>query len=104
MNHYRMLQPWTFRAGLLSLTPAQAEPRLYALQAVAPGVFSPWPSVQFKAGEVVGYDGPMDRATASAMTPVEPETHAEPSEPVPAPQPAQTPDPTPRKRGRPRKS
>lgn len=95
------MQAWTFRAGPLALTREQSEPRSHALRELSPGVYSPWPSVEFKAGEVVGYDGPMDRATAAALSLIKQAVPV--AEVVPAAEVAAT-EPQARKRGRPRKS
>ncbi len=60
-------------AGKLKLTPAQAEPRLTAGQ-IAPtekeGVFDIVAPVQFKRGEVFGYDGDFSPVVLEDMAPV----------------------------------
>lgn len=57
MKKYTTDGPVTFHAGaILGLTAAQAKPRAHALTTLREGRYEVRTSVQFKAGEVIGYD------------------------------------------------
>jgi hypothetical protein len=68
---YQATAPVTLGAGaVLGLSPAQAASRRSALQTVADGVFAAVAPLQFKAGEVFGYEGPLPKALADSLEPV----------------------------------
>lgn len=90
----RLLQARVFRAGRLALTAEQAAARAHQLAPMGGNEYEPIAPVEFKAGEVIGYVGEMDRALQDVCEVLE----------VPAPaqgQPkAEAPEAAPAKRGR----
>lgn len=85
MQRFLVAAPLRLNAGaVLELTPAQSGPRAAELRAVGEGVYEVQTSVQFKAGETIGYAGDLPKALASVLVPP---PAAEP-EPTPAPKPA----------------
>jgi hypothetical protein len=60
-----------FAAGVLSLTGEQAARRKHALRHLKDDRYEITAPVEFKAGEVIGYDGDMPKALAVLMEPAE---------------------------------
>lgn len=69
MNIYQVATAITLHTGILGLTPAQAASRRAALTDLGEGLYQIQQPVQFKAGEVIAYDGPMTKAMASQIKP-----------------------------------
>ena len=59
MKTYTVNQSLTIQSGILQLTKEQAKPRMHNLNAL-----------NFKAGEVFGYDGDLPKSVASLAEPV----------------------------------
>ena len=58
-----------FNPGIiLSLSEEQAAARAHCLTELEDGLYLVERRVEFKRGEVVGYDGPMDKALSSKVT------------------------------------
>lgn len=88
MQRYLVTAPLHLHAGaLLELTPEQAAPRV-AARALAPmpsdGVYEVRTSVQFKAGELIGYAGLVPKTLAAALASPDAPAAAEPAAPPPA--------------------
>lgn len=65
---YNVLTIATFGIGsILQLSDAQAARRCHALRALRKGIYEVHQPVQFKRGEVVGYDGELPKAMAEAI-------------------------------------
>lgn len=64
----------SFAAGILELTPVQASARSHALKPLGDSLYEVTAPVQFKNGEVVGYDGEINKSLLQLIT----ETSAEP--------------------------
>lgn len=65
---YQTTSPVTFGAGaVFGLSAAQADSRRPALQPAGDGMFVAVAPVQFKAGEVFGYQGPLPKALADDL-------------------------------------
>lgn len=73
---YKLLAPTEFRVGRLTLAEHQVASRAYALRANPDGTYEPAAAVQFKQGEVIGYEGPMPRVLQQRL-------EAVPDEPAP---------------------
>lgn len=69
MIEYRAEQAVTIPAGRLRLTPAQALARAHLVREVARGMYELDGPVQFKAGEVFGFEGELPKAMAAAVEP-----------------------------------
>jgi len=54
-------------AGVLRLTPAQSAPRLHNLKALGRGRFEIVSPVEFKRGEIIGYEGELPKALADVL-------------------------------------
>jgi hypothetical protein len=68
MKKFSISKAVTFTEGtVLGLTPEQAAPRAHALRELEEGVFVVEQPVQFKIGEVIGYEGELPRAIATAL-------------------------------------
>lgn len=76
----KILRPTAFSAGRLTLSPQQAAPRAHLLRSLGGGVFEPTAAVEFKAGEVIGFDGRVTRALAERLQPIEVAVPAVPTE------------------------
>lgn len=79
MQRLAILAPLRLNAGaVLELTPAQALPRSAELRPIGDGIYEVHGSVQFKAGEVIGYAGevPKQLASALAVPPSQASAHA----------------------------
>jgi hypothetical protein len=77
MQTFKAVEPTELFAGTLFLTPEQAAPRVTARQLVEDGEgFKILSRVQFKVGEVFGFDG----EPPCTVTPVEEETKTETGE------------------------
>jgi hypothetical protein len=57
--------------GVLGLTKEQAAPRLHNLKALPGGKYEIVRPVEFKRGEVIGYDGDLPKVLASALADVD---------------------------------
>lgn len=62
-----------FNSGILELAPEQASSRSHALASLGEGLFEIREPVQFKRGEIVGYDGDVNKALLQLIEPVESE-------------------------------
>ncbi len=70
---YRILQPLSFYAGaLLYLTNEQARPRRAVLKPLGDGLpcYEVITEANFKAGEIIGFDGDLPKAMAASVEPV----------------------------------
>lgn len=68
MKKYTLVGAATFGPGaILQLTADQATPRAHALKALGEGRFEARAAVQFKAGEIVGYEGDLPKAMAAQL-------------------------------------
>lgn len=88
MQRYLVTAPLHLHAGaMLELTPEQAAPRV-AARALAPmpsdGVYEVRTSVQFKAGELIGYAGLVPKTLAAALSSPDAPAAAEPAAAEPA--------------------
>lgn len=71
LTRYQATSSVTLGAGaVVGLSAAQAESRRPALQAVTDGVFAAVAPLQFKAGEIFGYEGPLPKSLADSLEPV----------------------------------
>lgn len=68
MKEYEATASVRLHAGRVRLTPEQHKPRAHALKHVSKDVYELEAPVQFKRGEVFGYDGAVDKVLASQMT------------------------------------
>lgn len=83
MEKYRVTSPVTFAAGTrLGLTEAQARPRRHALVEIKRGVYETVSSVQFKAGEEIGFDGDVPKGLLDSLGTDKPRKHI--AKPAPA--------------------
>lgn len=68
MKQYATVSTTAFPAGaILGLTAAQVKPRVHALREIREGRYEALAAVQFKAGEVIGYDGELSKAMAALV-------------------------------------
>jgi hypothetical protein len=67
MQCYTVLQPITLYSGILDLTSSQAVPRLSSLIPLGEGLYEIAGPVQFKAGEIIGYDGEVNKALIESL-------------------------------------
>jgi pyruvate/2-oxoglutarate dehydrogenase complex dihydrolipoamide acyltransferase (E2) component len=68
MKKYSISKGVTLNPGtVLGLTDKQAASRAHALREVKKGVFEVLSPVQFKIGEVIGYEGDLPRVIATAL-------------------------------------
>ena len=68
---YRILQPLSFYSGaLLHLTDDQARPRRAVLKPLGDDLHEVTTEANFKAGEVIGFDGGLPKAMAASVEPV----------------------------------
>lgn len=67
MAKYKILAPLTFGDGEISLTEAQAARRKHALTPLAKGRYKIVQPVQFKAGELIDYDGVLPKHMAAQV-------------------------------------
>mgnify|MGYP000945068412 CR=1 FL=1 len=82
---YQTTAPVTLGAGaVLRLSAAQAASRRAALQVCADGAFVTVAPVQFKAGEVFGYEGPLPKALADDLEAVTKAARAKAADDKPA--------------------
>jgi len=63
-----------FASGILELTSGQASARTHALKPLGDSLYEVTAPVQFKNGEVIGYDGEINKSLLQLVTP----TSAEP--------------------------
>jgi len=61
----------SFSSGILELTPDQASSRAHALTPLGDGLYEVTQPVQFKNGEVVGFDGDTNKALLQLVEPIE---------------------------------
>lgn len=61
-------------AGVVHLTPAQTHPRAHNLCALQGDDYEILRPVQFKTGEILGYDGTLPKALALNVTPAAPKS------------------------------
>lgn len=105
MPRFLVAAPLRLHAGaVLELTPAQVGPRAAELRALGEGVYEVHTSVQFKAGETIGYAGELPKALASVLVAPPPAAAAAaaPAAPAAAPAPpAKQASATPRRPARP---
>ena len=59
-------------SGILELTAAQANARAHHLELLQDGRFKIITTVEFKQGEVIGYEGDLPKALAALMEPEQP--------------------------------
>lgn len=94
MNLYRVIsKPIRLHAGKLKLNENQLAPRKHLLSPEAGDVFEIISPVEFKVGELIGYDGEVNKALLQGLEPII--LKAEAIEPAPvseeaAPKPAET--------------
>lgn len=69
MNKFEVTSPTgiTLPSGILGLQPEQAQSRSFALGSLGDGLYQILKPVQFKAGEVIAYDGPLTKAMATQL-------------------------------------
>jgi hypothetical protein len=89
MAVYRVLETLDLAAGTrLRLADGQARDRRHALEALGDGAYRARVPLQFKAGEVVGFDGAPDKAAAARLldlsAPAAPAEGGDPAEGAPA--------------------
>lgn len=70
MKTYTVNHPLTIQSGILQLTKEQAKPRMHNINALSNDTFLIINAVNFKAGEVFGYDGDLPKSVASLAEPV----------------------------------
>lgn len=71
MNQYEVTATAvTINAGMIKLSQSQANRRKHLLKRVTDDVYEVISSVQFKRGEVIGYDGAVNKALLLEITPV----------------------------------
>lgn len=73
MNRYEVINPKgvTLHSGVLQLSKGQASARTYALSSLKDDLYLIEKPVQFKCGEVFGYDGEVSKALLVEIEPVE---------------------------------
>ena len=72
MNKYTVInQVVNFNAGLLELEDGQSRPRAHKLQHIKGKTFEIVYPVQFKVGEVIGYEGELPRSIVGNLEIVE---------------------------------
>lgn len=77
---YRVTSTLSVGPGtLLGLTKEQAVPRAYALAAKGSGQYLTTLPVQFKVGEVIGYEGDLPKGQAELVEPVKGRGKADPA-------------------------
>lgn len=75
---YRILQPLKFHSGaLLGLTEDQARVRKTVIESLGARLYRVITEVQFKAGEIISYEGALPKSMAFSAEPVELEVIAE---------------------------
>jgi len=69
MNTYEIINPITLHSGIVKLSDEQAKHRLHKLEAIKgkSGHYKITGPNQFKAGEVIGYDGDIPKGAANDM-------------------------------------
>lgn len=73
MNRFEVVSPTgiTISSGILQLDKSQAASRAFALSDLGKGLYQVNKPVQFKRGEVFGYDGPLPKAFADQLQDVD---------------------------------
>lgn len=71
MQRYKVLDTISLHTGILDLTEAQATPRKDALISLGEGLYEIIKPVEFKAGEIIGYDGDINRDLTEKLLPAE---------------------------------
>jgi hypothetical protein len=59
-----------FNTGILQLAAVQAAARSHALTNLGDGLYEIRSAVQFKSGEVIGYDGEVGKALLQSLEPI----------------------------------
>lgn len=62
MKRYLAQSPVTLHGGIVELTNEQASCRAHALVSLGEGLYEICQTVQFKTGEVIGYDGEVNKS------------------------------------------
>jgi len=72
MNKYLVTGTASIGAGVLELTHAQALPRKHNLEEIKDGIYRIVNQVQFKTGEVIGFDGIPSKVLQEVLEPEQP--------------------------------
>lgn len=71
MNRFKVVTVASLFSGVVKLDRNQAATREHALRHLQGDVYEILAPIQFKAGEVLGYDGGVNRSFLQLMTPVD---------------------------------